>query len=56
MYFNVAEINNLIERYNTHKQWTDDASNMAKNAIPKSFAKKMEWMDWKYTVVNFLKL
>ena len=29
MCFNVAKKNNLIERYNTHNKWTDDASNMA---------------------------
>ena len=56
VYFNVTEMNNLIERYNTHKQWTDDASKTAKNSMRKSFTKKIEWMDWKSTLVNFLNL
>ena len=40
---NVAEGNDPIERCNTHKQWTDDASNMARNAMPKSLTEKMEF-------------
>ena len=28
---------------------------MAKNSIPKKFTEKMEWMDWKATIINFLK-
>ena len=33
----------------------DNASNMANNEMPKSFTEKMEFMDWKPTLVNFLK-
>ena len=51
----LPKMNDLIERYNTHKQWTDDDYNMAKNAWPKSFAEKMDWMDWRSTLVEFLK-
>ena len=28
---------------------------MAKNAMPKSFTENMEWVDWKSTLVNFMK-
>ena len=53
--FPVADRDDLLERYNTHKQWIDDAPNMAKNAMPKNFTEKMEWEDWKSTLANFLK-
>ena len=53
--FKVSDRNDLIELYNIHKQWTDDASTMAKNFMPNIFTEKMEWMDWKATLVNFLK-
>ena len=53
--FPVNERDELIERYNTHKQWVEDAPNMAKNSMPKNFTDKMEWTDWKSTLVNFLK-
>ena len=33
----------------------DDASNMAKNAMPNSFTVKMEWIEWTSTLVKFLK-
>ena len=56
VYFNVAKMNDIIESYNTHKQWTHDASNMAKNEMPKSFTHKMEWMEWASTLLDFLKL
>ena len=55
LHFNVIDINDLIERYNTHKQWTEDTSTMANNDMPKSFTKKMDWMDWKAIIVNSLK-
>ena len=47
--------NDIIERYNTHKHWKYDASNMAKNYTPKSFKEIGEWIDWKATLINFLK-
>ena len=53
--FKVSDRNDLIELYNIHKQWTDDASTMAKNFMPNIFTENMEWMDWKATLVNFLK-
>ena len=53
--FKVSDRNDLIELYNIHKQWTDDASTMAKNFMPNIFTEKMEWMDWKATLANFLK-
>ena len=43
VYFKVTESKNLIEIWNTHKRWTDNASNMAKNKIPKSSSEKMEF-------------
>ena len=55
VYFNVTERNDIIERYNTHKHWTDNAKNISMNAMPKSSAKKMEWMDRKSTHVIFMK-
>ena len=54
VHFNVIYRKDLIERYNTHKQWTEDASTMANNATFKSLTKNMEWMDWRSTLVNFL--
>jgi hypothetical protein len=47
--------NDLLERYNTHKQWLKDAPDMLKSAMPKNFTEKMNWADWKGTFVNFLK-
>ena len=55
MYFNVTERNDIIEIYNTHKHWTDNAKNISMNAMPKSSTKKMEWMDRKSTLVIFIK-
>ena len=53
--FPVALRTDLIDRYNTHKQWVPDASDMAKSARPKMFTEKMKWTDWKVTLLNFLK-
>ena len=53
--FPVEDRNNLLERYNTHKQWLDDAEIMAKSAMPKEFTEKMKWAYWKGTLINFLK-
>ena len=56
LYFNVTERNDIIEIYNTHTHWTDNASNISMNTMPKSSTKKMEWMDRKSTLVIFMKL
>ena len=53
--FPVADRIDLINRYNTHKQWVDDATGMAKTTMPKPFTDKMKWDDWKVTFINFLK-
>jgi hypothetical protein len=53
--FPVASRSDLIDQYNTHKQWLADASDMAKSARPKTFTEKMKWTDWKATLSNFLK-
>ena len=53
--FPVASRSDLLNPYNTHKQWLSDASDMAKSARPKNFTEKMKWLDWKTTLVNFLK-
>ena len=55
MPFPVVERIDLINRYNTHKQWIDDVSDMAKKTMPKPFTEKMKWADWKVTFINFLK-
>ena len=43
--FPVADRVELIDRFNTHKQWQDDAYGMAKNTMPKPFTDKMKWGD-----------
>ena len=53
--FPVVSRNDLIDRYNVHKQYMSDASDMAKSARPTTFTEKMKWSDWKVTLVNFLK-
>ena len=40
--FNVIGRNDLIERYNTNKQWTKNASTMLKNYMPNIFTKNIE--------------
>ena len=53
--FPVEDRIDLINRFNTHKQWMDDAAGMAKTTMPKPFTDKMKWEDWKVTFINFLK-
>ena len=53
--FPMASRMDLIDRYNTHKQWVSDASDMVKSARPKTFTEKIKWSDWKVTLLNFLK-
>ena len=53
--FPVANRSELLNRYNTHKQWMTNSSDMAKSARPKNFTEKMKWSDWKATLINFLK-
>lgn len=53
--FPVADCDDLIDQYNTHKQWVSEASNMAKSARLKNFTEKMKWMDWKLMLINFLR-
>ena len=53
--FPVANRSELLNCYNTHKQWLTDASDMAKSARPKNFTEKMKWSGWKSTLINFLK-
>ena len=43
--FSISERGKLIERFNTHKQWLEDAANAVNNSIPDNFTKKMEWVD-----------
>ena len=54
-WFPIAERDNLIKRFNTHKQWLEDASSMIKNYMPKNFTGNMEFMEWKLTLINLLK-
>lgn len=53
--FPVNDRDYLMERYYTHKQWSDDAYSMTKTTMPKNFTEKMKWIDWKVTLINFLK-
>ena len=53
--FPISEREDLIERFNTHKQWLEDTENTAKKYIPKNFTENMEWMDWKATLIKLLK-
>jgi hypothetical protein len=53
--FPVGRRHDLLERYNTHKQWLADAPGMLKSAMPKDFTEKIKWADWKGTFINFLK-
>ena len=45
----------LIERYNTHSYYIIDVVGMVKNSMPKTFNDKMNWVDWKFALINFLK-
>ena len=45
----------IIEKYNTHRQWTIYAEGMEKNNMPKTFPDKMKWIDCKVMLINFLK-
>jgi hypothetical protein len=53
--FPVNDCFDLMERFNTHKQWMKDAEGMVKSAMPKEFDEKMNWADWNGTFINFLK-
>ena len=53
--FPIGDKVNLLERYHTHKQWMDEASNMITTAMPKNFDEKTKWLDWKSTFVSFLR-
>ena len=53
--FPIVNRDTMMDRYYNHKQWMDDAYSMSKTAILKNFAKKMKWIIWKSTLVNFLK-
>ena len=54
--FPLAERDDLIKRFNTHNQWLEDAENIAKKYMPKTFTEKMEWMYWKATLSNSLNI
>ena len=41
--FPVANRIELINRFNTHKQWQDDGYGMAKTTMPKPITDKMKW-------------
>ena len=53
--FPVVNKSNLLDRYNTHKQWCDDASNMIKSALPKQFKEDTKWLDWRTSFEGFLR-
>ena len=53
--FSTGDMDDLIERYNTHSKWMLDSDGMVKKAMPKTFTDKMKWIDWKVTTINFLK-
>ena len=53
--FKTGERGDIIEKYNTHRQWTIYAEGMAKNNMPKNFTYKMKWIDCKVMLINFLK-
>ena len=44
--FPVADKIDLINRYNTHKQWLDDASDMAKTTMPHPRGGFMKWYNF----------
>ena len=53
--FPLAEVYELIKRFNTHKQLLEDTENIKNNSIPNNFTENMEWMDWKVTLIKFNK-
>ena len=53
--FPTRDRDDLIERYNIHRQWVIDSEGMAKKSIPDTFTDKMKWIDWKAVLIHFLK-
>ena len=53
--FPTRDRDDLIYRYNTHRQWMTDAERTEKNAMTKKFTDKMKWINWNVTLINFLK-
>ena len=53
--FPTRERDDIIKRYNTHMQCMIDAEGMAKNTMLKNFTAMMKWINWKVTLINFLK-
>ena len=53
--FPTRDRDDIIDRYNTHRQWMIDCEGMEKNAMHKTFTDKMRWIDWKVMLINFLK-
>ena len=53
--FPIANKATLINNYNTHKQWTEDSSGMLKSAFRKPFKEEMKWIDWKSSLISFLR-
>ena len=51
----LAERDEHIGRFNTHKKWLEDAVNMANKSMPNNFTENMERMEWKAKLINFLK-
>ena len=43
------------DRYNTHRQWIIDSEGMANNTMHKIFTDKMNWIEWKVTLIKFFK-
>ena len=52
--FPTGDRDDLIERYNTDRQWMIDTEGMTKNAMPKAFTDKMNWIDYKVRFKKFL--
>ena len=53
--FPTGDRDDIIERYNTHRQWMIYSEGMLNNATTNTFTDKMKWINWKITLIKFLK-
>ena len=53
--FQTKDKDYIIERNNTHTQWTIDAEGTEKKDMPKTFNDKMKWIYRKVMLINLLK-
>ena len=52
--FDLGEVQDLLRRYQMHKKYTDDSSDLSTAAKPKDFTSESKWVDWMPTFLNYL--